>query len=58
MLTDAEKKKIRLIQNEYHKKWRKQNPEKVKAINEKFWKNKLKKQNEQENRKDDKNETN
>lgn len=41
MLTDEEKKKIRIIQNEYHRKWRKQNPEKVKVINERFWKKKL-----------------
>lgn len=41
MLTDEEKKKIRIIQNEYHRKWRNQNPEKVKVINERFWKKKL-----------------
>ena len=50
MLSEDEKKKIRLIKNEYHKKWRKQNPEKVQAIYERFWRKKI---IEQENRKDD-----
>ncbi len=50
MLNEEEKKKIRRIQNEYHKKWRKQNPEKVQAINERFWRKRLA---EQKNRKDD-----
>ncbi len=41
MFTDEEKKKIRVIQNEYHKNWRKKNPQKIKAINERYWKKKL-----------------
>lgn len=41
MLNDEEKRKVRLLQNEYHKKWRKQNPEKVQAINDRFWRKKI-----------------
>ncbi len=51
MLSEEEKRKIRLIQNEYHRKWRKENPEKVQAINDRFWRKKLKEnelQNEEE----------
>lgn len=42
MLSEEEKRKIRLVQNEYHRKWRKENPEKVQAINDRFWRKKLK----------------
>ena len=47
MLTDEEKRKIRLMKNEYARNWRKQNPEKVKAIHERFWKKKLLENQEQ-----------
>lgn len=52
MLSEEEKRKIRLLQNEYHKKWRKQNPNKVRAINDRFWRKKLK-NIELQNRKDE-----
>ena len=48
MLSSEEKEQIRIIQNEYARQWRKNNPEKVQEIRERFWKNKLK-----NNRKDD-----
>ncbi len=34
------------IKNEYFRNWRKQNPEKVQKINERFWRKKLEKQND------------
>lgn len=41
---------IRAIKNAYAKEWRKRNPEKVKAINERFYKRlKIKKQQENNN---------
>lgn len=43
---------IRILRNAYAKNWRKKNPEKVKAINARFYR-RLKIKKEQDNRKDD-----
>ena len=34
---DNEREELRLLRNEYARNWRKQNPEKVKATNERFY---------------------
>lgn len=41
MLSNEEKQAIRDIKNEYQRKWRKQNPDKVQANTERFWLRKL-----------------
>lgn len=48
MLNNDEQKKIRLLQNKYHREWRAKNQDKVKAINERYWKKKLKNENRKE----------
>ena len=52
MLNDEEKEKIRLMRNEYHRKWRQENPQKIQVINERYWKKKLEEQ-KQESRKEE-----
>ena len=46
-----EKEEIRLMRNEYHRKWRAKNPDKVKAINERFYAKLKDKQNEERSNK-------
>lgn len=41
MDSNEKKKALRLQKNEYFRNWRKNNPEKVQAINERFWEKKL-----------------
>ena len=49
--------KFNSIKKEYFRNWRKNNPEKIQKINERFWTKKL--QEKEENKKgDDNNETN
>ena len=48
MNSEQEKKELRLMRNEYARNWRKKNPEKVQAINERFWTRKLAEKQEQE----------
>lgn len=38
--------KAKELQREYHKKWRANNKDKVKAINQKYWLNKAQKEQE------------
>ena len=45
--------KIRQAKNEYLRKWRKQNPERVKAANERYWLKKAKEIMEREENNDD-----
>ncbi len=47
-----DEEEIRQLRNAYAREWRKKNKDRVKAINERFYK-RLKLKNEQENRKDD-----
>ena len=36
-MTDKELNRIRMLKNEYQRQWRKKNPGKVKAIQERYW---------------------
>ena len=40
--------KAKRLQAEYHKKWRKKNPDKVKAINKRYWLKKAQKELEKD----------
>lgn len=42
MNSDEKAQALRLKRNEYFRNWRKNNPEKVQKINERFWEKKLK----------------
>ncbi|MBE5773356.1 MAG: phosphatase [Clostridiales bacterium] len=44
-MTENEFNTIRKAKNEYQRQWRKQNPEKVKAIQERYWLRKARKIN-------------
>lgn len=48
MSNEQEMKELKLMRNEYARKWRKKNPEKVQAINERFWARRLAEKQEQE----------
>ncbi len=48
MINEQKKKELRQMRNEYARNWRRKNPEKVQAINEKFWERRLAEKQEQE----------
>lgn len=52
-LTELEKEEIKKARREYKKEWRKNNPDKVKAANERYWlKKAAEKRAKEEGRKD------
>lgn len=53
MKENTSKDLARLIRNKYHNNWQKQNPEKVKKAQERYWQKKAKKMLEEQNNKNE-----